>query len=402
MATEPGPTVPAVGPLVVLGAGYAGLTVAEEFRRRTKGSVPIVVVDRHPVHVLRTQLYEVGRLAEAGTDLGRWLVPLDRAFDRSGVTFREGTVESIDLAAHVVRVNGADLPFGMLAVCLGNVAAYYGVPGAAEHAHSVYRLTGAQRLAQAVVEVERNSTALPGEQRPRLVVIGGGSTGTEVAAELATTDWARIVGGEVRPPDVVLVTGSLPFLAGLPARLIEHARVTLRAAGVAVVPGVNVARVEPHRVELVDGTAFACAASVWCAGLEAPPVVKALPVPHGRGGRLATGPTLELPDHPGVFAVGDVIEFKDPKTGLLVPSTAQAALSEARSAARNLAARARGEPLTHYEYREHGVIVALGVRKGAGSIRGIGLWGSPARLVKQLVERDYSRAVREGDSPGLL
>ena len=56
-----------------------------------------MVVDRHPVHVLRTELYQVGRLAEAGSNVGGWIVPLTRILERRGIDFVQGTVESIDL-----------------------------------------------------------------------------------------------------------------------------------------------------------------------------------------------------------------------------------------------------------------------------------------------------------------
>jgi NADH:ubiquinone reductase (H+-translocating) len=395
-------SAPAAGPLVVLGAGYAGLTVAQDVARRTKGTVPVVLVDRNPVHVLRTQLYEVGKLAAAGPDVTPWTVPLAKVLDRKSVEFRQGAVSGIDLAQRVVHLDSGDVPFRFLAVCLGSVAAYYGVPGAAEHSQQVYRLSGAQRLAAAVREVERASASLKGERRPRFVVVGGGSTGTELAAELATTDWAGVAGPGARAPDVVLLTGSLPFLAGLSAGLIAHAREILRKAGVAVIHGYNVVRVEPGQVHLEDGTVLACDLSVWCAGLEAPPVVREIAAPHGKGGRLQVEATLELPGQPGVFAVGDVVEFKDPETGMLVPGTAQAALAEARTAAANLVARALGTPLQPFRYRERGVVVALGLGKAAGNLGRLTIWGSPAALVKRAVARDYSRAVGKGEEPTLL
>jgi NADH:quinone reductase (non-electrogenic) len=386
-------------PLVILGAGYGGLTVAEEVHRRSKGSIPVVLVDRHPIHVLRTELYEVGRIAAAEGDVARWTVPLARVFDRTSVTVRQGNVESIDLARRVVRVDGTDLPYGSLAICLGNVAAYYGVSGAAENTYNVYRLSGAQQLGRKLVDVERASSSLPGERSPRILVIGGGSTGTEVAAEIATTDWGKLTGTTVRPLDVFLLTGALPFLGGFPPRLIAHARRTLHQIGVTIVPGLNVVKVEPGRVHLEDGSILACEAAVWCAGVQAPALVKELSVPHGKGGRVATEPTLEVPGHPGVFAVGDVAEFRDPATGMLVPGTAQAALAEARTAARNLVARASGGALEPFRYREKGVIVALGVGHGAGAVGGISVWGSPARLLKQVVEREYHRAAERGEPP---
>ncbi|MGI0151894.1 MAG: NAD(P)/FAD-dependent oxidoreductase, partial [Thermoplasmata archaeon] len=251
-------------------------------------------------------------------------------------------------------------------------------------------------------EIEAASPKLAGERRPRIVVVGGGSTGTELAAEIATADWTAIADPKARPPEVVLLTGVLPFLAGLPPRLVEHARELLHEAGVAIVYGWNVVRVEPDRVELEDGSRFVFDAAVWCAGLQAAPLIRELPVPHAHGGRIAVDEHLEIPGFEGCFAVGDVIEYRDPVTGLTVPGTAQAALAEARVAAAALVARATGAPLLSFHYRERGTIVAIGKDRGAGALGRITLWGRPAALVKKLVQRDYSKAVERGETSRVL
>ncbi|MGI0071691.1 MAG: NAD(P)/FAD-dependent oxidoreductase [Thermoplasmata archaeon] len=389
-------------PAVVLGAGYAGLTLAEEVHRRSKGGVPVVLVDRNPVHILRTQLYEIGKLAETGDDTDPWVVPLAQVFDRTSVTLRQGSVEGIDLAGRTVTTDQGAVPFRSLAICLGNVAAYYGVPGAAEHTHQVYRLSGAKRLAATIRDIEKGSVTLPGDRRPRIVVVGGGSTGTELSAEIASTDWTTIAGPGARAPHVFLVTGALPFLDGFPASVVARGRAVLARRGVTIVTGLNVTRVDPGRVSLEDGSVLACDAAVWCAGLESPPVVRQLPVPHGRAGRIAVEPTLEVPGHPGVFAVGDSAEVHDPVSGATVPATAQAALAGARVAARNLVARGRGRPLLPFRYRERGVVVALGTGQAAGSVRRVPIWGSPAALLKRIVQRDYAGSVERGETPKLI
>jgi NADH:ubiquinone reductase (H+-translocating) len=396
------PSSPPTAPFVVLGAGYAGLSVAHGVWRWSKGQVPTVLVDRHPVHVLRTELYEVGRMLTAGGSVRAWTIPLARVFDRTSVQLRQGTVRSIDLSTRTVRLDSGDLPFGSLAICLGSVAAYYGIAGAAEHTHQVYRLSAAQRLAAAIRDVELRSVDLPGERRPRIVIIGGGSTGTELAAEVATIDWRALADPRSRPPDVILVTGALPLLAGLPDSLVGYARRTLRATGVSLIQGVNVVRIEPRRVHLEDETVLASDVAVWCGGIEAPALVRELPVPHGKGGRIAVDPTLEVPGHPGVFAVGDVAEFKDPRTGMLAPATAQAAVAEARTVAANVVARWNGASPTPFSYRERGVIVALGLGRGAASLRHVSLWGRPASLLKRVVQREYARAAVAGEPSPLL
>ena len=388
-------------PLVVLGAGYAGLTLAQEVASRAKGRIPVVVVDRHPVHVLRTELYEVGGLA-AAPDGGRWVVPLERVFDGTSVDHRTGTISAIDFAARTVRTEREEIPFGALAVCLGSAPAYFGVPGAAEHTHQVYGLLGAQRLARSIRQAELDSVRLPPERRPRVVVVGGGSTGTELAADIATTDWREVSAPGARRPEVVLVTGALPFLAGLPPALVRHAEGLLRAAGVNVIFGLNTTRVDPHAVALEDGTVLACDIAVWCAGVEAPSFVRSLPLPHGKGGRIAVGPTLEVPGFPDVYAVGDVAELRDPRSRMFLPATAQVAMSEARHVAQNLIAKAAGQRPRPFTYRERGVILAVGRRRGAASLHRITFGGSPASWLKRLVEREYANSVEKGTPSGLL
>jgi NADH:ubiquinone reductase (H+-translocating) len=389
-------------PVVVLGAGYAGLALAQAVARASKGKIPVVLVDRNPVHVLRTQLYEVGKLATSGEDVAPWVVPLAAALDGTSVTYRQGNVRSIDLARKTVTLDNGTQSYGSLAICLGSVAAYYGVAGAAEYTHQVYRLSGAKKLAAAVRDLEVRSSSLPGERRPRVLVVGGGSTGTELAAEIATTRWDRIAGPKARPPDVFLIVGSAPLLAGFAPSIVARARDALARARVAVVQGVNATRVDADRLTLEDGSVLVFSAAVWCAGLEAPPPVRELPVPHGRAGRIAVEPTLAVPGHPEVLAVGDVIELRDPRTGGLVPLTAQAALAEARTAARNLVAQRSGRPLVPFEYRERGVVVALGIGRAAGAVQRVPIWGSPAAILKQLVQRDYAHAAERGEAPTLI
>lgn len=393
-----GADLPSDGPIVVLGAGYAGLRIVHDFGRAAKGRFPVVLVNRLPQHVLRTELYEVDRLAAAGPSARRWAVPMAKALGSSGATYREGEVAAIDLVRRTVSVAGSEVAYRALAICLGSVPAYYGVAGADVHAHSVYRLSGAQRLASALREAEAAGAA-PGGRPPRVVVVGGGATGTELAAEIATARWDRVVGAKAPTPEVTLVTGSVPFLEGLPSGLVAHARALLARAHVRMIEAKNAKTVRPDAVVLADGTEVPFDVAAWCAGVQAPPLLRSLPVPHGHGGRLAVDPHLELPGFPGVFAVGDVAEFVDPRTRMVVPATAQAALAEAPVAATNLLARLTGRPLRSFVYREHGVIVSLGLRQAAAAAGRLTIWGSPAALFKRVVEKEYAVATGHGAAP---
>jgi len=387
-------------PTVVLGAGYAGLATWHGVHRLARGRWPVVVVDRHPVHVLRTELYQVGAIAAHEGAVSRWALPLRTLLRGDSSSILTGDVTSIDLKRRTVRVDGAPLDYRELAICLGSVPAYYGIPGAVEHSFDVYRLSHAEKLGQALVESlgSRGAEGAP----VRVLVVGGGSTGTEVAADLATVRWPRIVGRPCPRLTVLLVAGKVPLLAGLPEPLVRYARESLHRSGVLVDEGRNVREVQADCVTLDDGTVIPFDVCVWAAGVEPPALVSALKVPRGRGRRLAVDEHLELPGYPGVVAVGDVAEFVDPTTRAATPATAQAALAEAPVAAANLVARRLGGPLRPFRYRERGVIVSLGRTRASGSVGGLSLWGRPAALLKLAVQTGVRFAgPRGGRAPGL-
>ncbi|MCI4345678.1 MAG: FAD-dependent oxidoreductase [Thermoplasmata archaeon] len=372
--------------ILVLGAGYAGLELWHALRRGARGRYPIRLVDRHPVHVMRTELYELARLSEAEGGVTPWVVPLQGLLSGPADALLTGTVEAIALEDRSVRVDGENVPFRALAICLGSVPAYYGVPGADVYCHSVYRLSGAQKLAQAIRDALSRPPGQAQGKRLRVTVVGGGSTGTEVAGEIATANWSKSVGHAVPSPEVRLVVGALPFLAGLDPKLVARARKILGAAGVELHEGKNVRKVERNELELEGGVHLPFDIAVWAAGVQAPPVVRSLSVDHGRSGRIRVDEHLEVPGHPGVFCIGDVAEFTDPRNHLPVPATAQAAVAEAPVAARNLLHRLRGQPLEPFVYRERGVIVAVGTRTAVGRVGGLTLGGRPVLVLKNLVE----------------
>jgi NADH:ubiquinone reductase (H+-translocating) len=381
---------------VILGAGYAGLSAAKMIHRHAGHRIHTVLIDRAPEHVLRTELYQVDDMAIAGKDRRRWALPIADVLDGRIARFVQGTVTGIDLSSRTVRLEDGTVPFDYLVICLGSEPSYFGISGAKELAQEVYSLSGAMRLAARIVEAERAAAKTSGTPGPRVVVVGGGSTGTEVAAEVATADWKTIADPTAPPPRVTLLTGPMPLLLGFPPAIIRHSREILEKSGVEIRENTPVARVDPGRLTLRDGSTVEFDLCVWCAGVEAPPAVAQLPVEHGHGKRLKVTPNLELPGYSGVFAVGDVIDYANPGTGVLVPGTAQAALAGAAVAGYNVAARYLGKRLKRFSYREKGVIISLGIGKGAGRAGPVSLWGRPAYVLKSLVEAEYSLAVERG------
>ncbi len=128
--------------VVIVGAGFAGLTTAEHLAHLP---ADVTLVDRHDYHTFQPLLYEVATSLLNAEDVGR---PVrDISHHQENVTFRQATVTGVDHEAQQVNLaEGGALPFDYLVLAAGATANYFGIPGAAEHALPLYTLPDAVRL----------------------------------------------------------------------------------------------------------------------------------------------------------------------------------------------------------------------------------------------------------------
>ncbi|MES1256770.1 MAG: FAD-dependent oxidoreductase, partial [Acidobacteriota bacterium] len=136
----------------------------------------------------------------------------------------------------------------------------------------------------------------------------------------------------------------------------------------------KVARVDDRGVTLMDGRHIPSRLVVWTAGTSPHPLVHDLPCGLDRG-RIVVDETLAVPGWPGVWALGDCAVVPDSRTGKPHPPTAQHALREAKTAARNIAAVLRGGTPVPFDFRTIGQLAAIGRRTGVARIFGFNFSG---------------------------
>ncbi len=268
--------------VLVIGAGYAGATVAVRLAGRSRGRVEVTVVNPRPRFVNRLRLHHVaiGRAVPA-PDLHRML--------GAGVTLVEGHVTTLDPGAGRATVSGPDgvrvLAFDRVVVATGSTTAAAPVPGG-ELVHAVGDLESAHRLRTAFA-------ALPAGTP--VSVVGGGFTGLETVAELA----------ESRPdvPVRLVTAGEVGGWFTPPAA--EHVRRTLKDLGVEALGATRVRAVAPDRLVLEDGAEVPSGLTVWCGGFAAPPLARDAGIAVDDRGAILTDGALRSLSHPAVLAVGD-------------------------------------------------------------------------------------------------
>ncbi|MDD7968839.1 NAD(P)/FAD-dependent oxidoreductase [Actinomycetospora lemnae] len=341
--------------VVVLGAGFAGLAAVRSLR---KAPVRVTLVDRHSYSTFQPLLYQVatGALNPGDITYGA------RGFaSHTGASFRKGEVTTIDPETRTVSLDvGPDLRYDYLIIANGVTTNYFGVPGAAEHAFPIY--TRAEALAvRDHMTSYLDHIAATGEARgASVVVVGGGATGVEMAgtlAELRNTvlpdRYPELDPNEVH---VVLVEMTDKVLPPFAPRLREYAAEQLRRRGVELRLEAAVKEVRPDSVLLADGTELDAHMTVWATGVAAHERVKSWGLRQGRGGRIVVGGDLRVPEHPEIFAVGDIGVIDDDP----LPQLAQPAIQTGQHAGRTIMRLLAGEPTERFRYKDKGTMATIG------------------------------------------
>lgn len=362
--------------VLVLGGGYAGMLAAARVARH--GRARVTLIDRRPRFVQRIRLHE----ALAGADVpGLDYAP---ALARRGVDFLQAQVCGVDPARQEVAIAGPGgerrLGYDYLIVCLGSATAA-DAPGVAAHATrlndpaAVARASGALRALAA--------------RGGRALVVGGGLTAIESAAELA----ARLPGLRVdlAPGDALGAAFSPPAA--------RHLRAALLGLGVTIHDGARVEALEPGAAWLAGGPALAYDSCVWAGGFVAPALLAAAGLPVDGQGRALVTPALHVSGNPTIFVAGDSAAAGD--AGRAIRMGCVSALPLGAHAGENVAAALAGRAPRPFQFGFPGRNVSLGRRDGLVQFTdprdrptGRVLTGRAAATVKELVCRMTFESVR--------
>ncbi len=281
------------GRILVLGGGFAGLwsALAAARARATFGAdLEIVLVNDTPWHSIRVRNYEA--------DLSDTRVALDDVLGPVGVRHLQGRVTGIDVESRSVAYeadgSAQNIGYDRLVFALGSRLARPPIPGLAEHGFDVDTHDAAIRLNEHIARL--------GADASTVLVVGGGLTGIETAAEMP----GKLRAAGVATPRVILADHAPRIGSDMGAEAMPVIEEALAALGVETRGGVSVVAVDATGATLAGGERIEAATVVWCAGMRAHPLTSAFPLERDRLGRLPVNPTLKIRGLRAEFAAGDV------------------------------------------------------------------------------------------------
>lgn len=365
--------------VVIVGAGFGGLRAARALRALP---VNVVVIDRHNYHLFQPLLYQV---ATAGLAPGDIAYPVRAILRRGNAEFRLAEVIGVNLAERRLFLSTGELPYDYLILAFGSETNYFHLDSVQQHGFGLKEIEDAVRIRNHVLrQFELAAQETDPQKRTAeltLVVVGGGPTGVEMAGALSeltrlvlAKDYAHHAA--MKPVRIILLEALENILPTMPASLQSAARHTLESKQVEVRFGAAVQSYDGDSVMLKSGEKIPARTLIWAAGVQAAGLADKLGLPQARQGRIVVGPSLQVPEHPEVFVIGDAAYVE--VNGAPLPMLAPVALQQAESVAQNIQRLLRKQPPVKFVYTDPGSLATIGRNAAVARVGHLQWAGFPA------------------------
>ena len=369
--------------VVIVGAGFGGMEVA---RRLAKEPVQITLIDKHNYHLFQPLLYQV---AIAGLVPSQIAYPVRTIFRKQrNLTFQMGEVTSINFNARYVKLEGSIIAYDYLVLGVGGQTNFFGLDSVEQHGFQLKDIESAIGLRNHLLKLfEEASREADAERRRALltfVIVGGGPTGVETAGALAelishvmVKDYPEMSLSDAR---VLLLEATEHLITAYPDELRKATRNLLEKKNVEVLVNTKLASYNGQRVTLGDGRQIPTHTLVWTAGVKAAEVVDHLGVEQAGAGRVRVESTLQLPQHPEVFVIGDAAYLEN-GNGKPLPMLSTVALQEGKVTAQNIQRILKGQSPEPFHYKDPGLLATIGRNAAVARIWGISFSGFIAWVI---------------------
>ena len=350
--------------VVILGAGFGGLATAHALGRDAE----ITVVDRNNYQTFLPLLYQV---ATAGIAADHIAYPIRGALRKAGGRFFMGSPISIDHKNKTIKIDSSEvIPFDHLVIALGSTTADFGIPGVNEFGLGMKSIHESLVIRSEIMRRYEDLCRFQDETRLKVVIVGGGPTGVEMAGALS-----ELVKGPLRRDqahaaaniDVYLIEAGPRVLPMFDQSLTDKAQVELQKLGVNLMLKTSVKSLESGQINFIDGTSMRAHVVIWAAGVTSSPAIYDLSVPT-QGARLKTELTMQVSNYPYIWAVGDCAGVLD-ANGRFLPQVAPVAMQQGRFVAAQIKRLSKSQALKEFVYKDKGSMATIGRHKAIIQIK---------------------------------
>lgn len=349
----------------------------------------ITLVNKHNYHYQTTWLHENA----AGTlHHDRTRIMIDDIIDTNKINFVQDTVVEIKKDEKRVILQNGELTYDYLVIALGSDPETFGIQGLKENAMSIRSINSVREIREHIdYNFARYNNEGQKQELINIVVGGAGFTGIEFVGELA--DRVPELCKEYDIPRekvrIINIEAAPNVLPGFDEELVEYAINNLERRGVEFLVNTPIKECNEDGVLLASGEEIKAATVVWTGGVRGNHLVEEAGFETMRG-RVKVDKDLRMPGYEYIFVVGDCALIINEEINRPYPPTAQIAIQQAYTLARNLKTLINGGgKMEEFTFDNKGTVASLGKGEAIGVVGNKKLFGSTASAMKKVIDNRY-------------
>ena len=350
--------------VVIIGSGFAGITLSKKLRNK---NVQVVLIDKHNYHTFQPLLYQV---ATGGLEAGSIAYPIRKVIQEyKDFYFRMTSVKEIDTKHHKIVTEIGDLHYDYLVIATGSKTNYFGNKEIERNSMSMKTIPQSLNIRSLILE-NFEQAVLTKNQADRntlinFVLVGAGPTGVELAGALAEMKKAILQKDypdlDIDKMQINLIQSGDRILNTMREKSSAEAEKFLINLGVKIWKNVRVTNYDGRTITTNTNLTFDSATVIWTAGVQGAKVAgldaKSL---IEKVDRIRVNQYNQVVGYQNIFAIGDICSMETEQYPQGHPMMAQPAIQQGKSLGENLIKLIHKKPMNPFEYNDKGSMATIG------------------------------------------
>lgn len=350
--------------IVIIGAGFAGLSLAKKLKNK---NAQVVLIDKHNYHNFQPLLYQV---ATGGLEAGSIAYPIRKVIQEyKDFYFRLTSVKEIDTQNQKIISEIGDLHYDYLVIATGSKTNYFGNKEIERNSMAMKTIPQSLNIRSLILENFEQAVLIKDEaDRNALinfVLVGAGPTGVELAGALAEMKKAILQKDypdlDISKMEINLIQSGDRVLNTMTEKSSVAAEKFLTNLGVKIWKNVRVTNYDGRTISTNSDLTFDSATVIWTAGVQGA-LISGLDAKSlvERVERIRVNEYNQVVGYTNIFAVGDIASMESEKYPQGHPMMAQPALQQGNLLGENLLKLLKNKPMKPFVYHDKGSMATIG------------------------------------------
>lgn len=392
--------------ILILGAGFGGISAVLNLYRglKNKNDFNVILIDKNNYHLFAPSIYEVATAYSFKEDkFNQYLrasvtIPIAEIIGEKRINFIQAEIKEINIKEKYIKISGdKKINFDYLVYALGGTSEFFGIPGVREYAFNFKSLDDAIAIYKKIQFLYNNYAKNKDKNYYiKIAIIGGGFTGIELSAELSCCikNITKLCGLNHKCTDIQIFEAAPKILSAINDKQRNVILKRLNRLRIKINTNCPVQEVGPNFIKAKNKEKEYFDLIIWAGGIRGLDLVKNIGLLLDKRNRIIVNNFFQVINqdnsiNKNIFAIGDSVNFLDPKTKKPVPAMAFIAANQGKVASRNILNIINNKKLKSYKPFYDVWITPVGGKWAYFHYKKINIYGFVGWLLRELVDLRY-------------